>query len=619
MKNLFKYAKRNLPACEPSQWIRRLILAWLTAAAVEFLINPVDLSAIATLKTMSGLRMGAVAAVVLLACWGLSLAGVPAAAERWSVGGICGMLAAVSLVRSFTWPLLGACVLVLAMCVIYGLKGWNRDPEPEENREREKLFSWITVMAAAAFFLFVSIWTVCRIYSFSTPTYDFGIFAQMFHSMKTTGLPMTTLERDGPLSHFAVHVSPIYYLLLPFYALVPKPATLQVMQAAVLASGVIPLWKLGKCHGLKPWLRCVVCLALLVYPAYAGGTSYDIHENAFLTPLLFWLFYALQVKNGWLTGLFAVLTLFVKEDAAVYVAVVALWQLLKGILYPGKRWARSVGVLMLAGSVAYFLGVTGYLDSHGDGVMTYRYDNLIFDGSGSLLSVVKTVLLCPMKAVYECVDSEKLLFLSLTMLPLAGLPLLTRRYERLVLLIPYLLVNLMSDYQYQHDIFFQYAYGSTACLMYLALMNLSELKARTRMALAVAALGIGIGCFGAEVVPKAVTYPNNCMVYDAYYDGFRETLALVPEGASVASSTYYTTTLSNRDELYDVRYASREHILGCEYVVLGVKDSYSYKPFETKKGKGLDNLIAILEDAGYTLYVQLEGKLLIYQKTGSAG
>ena len=87
----------------------------------------------------------------------------------------------------------------------------------------------------------------------------------------------------------------------------------------------------------------------------------------------------------------------------------------------------------------------------------------------------------------------------------------------------------------------------------------------------------------------------------------------------MASSTYYTTTLSNRDELYDVRYASREHILGCEYVVLGVKDSYSYKPFETKKGKGLDNLIAILEDAGYTLYVQLEGKLLIYQKTGSAG
>ena len=74
------------------------------------------------------------------------------------------------------------------------------------------------------------------------PTFDFGIFSQMFHQMRTTGLPVTTVERDGPLSHFAVHVSPIYYLLLPFYCIYPKPVTLQVLQAAVLASAVIPLW-----------------------------------------------------------------------------------------------------------------------------------------------------------------------------------------------------------------------------------------------------------------------------------------------------------------------------------------------------------------------------------------
>lgn len=619
MKTHVKYVKQNMPAGELSRWIRRILLAWLTAAALEMIINPVDLGAIATLKEISGLRMVAVAVIVLLTCWGLSRAGVPAAAERWAITGICAILAAVSLLRSFTLPLLGACVLVLAMCAVYGYKGWNRDPVPEANTQRKKLFSAITAMAAVAFFLFISIWTVCRIYSFSTPTYDFGIFAQMFHSMRTTGLPMTTLERDGPLSHFAVHVSPIYYLLLPFYALVPKPATLQVMQAAVLASGVIPLWKLGRLHGLKPWQRCAFCLVLLVYPAYAGGTSYDIHENAFLTPLLLWLFYGLRVKSGWLTGLAALLTLFVKEDAAVYVAVVALWQLLKGIVYPQKQWERNAGILMLMGSVAYFLGVTGYLDSRGDGVMTYRYDNLIFDGSGSLLSVIKTVLLCPMKAVYECVDPEKLPFLAMTMLPLAGLPLITRRYERLVLLIPYLLVNLMSDYQYQHNIFFQYTFGSTACLVYLALMNLAELRGRTGIVLLAGALSIGIGCFAAEVVPKAATYPGYCITYDAYYDGFRETLAQVPDGASVASSTYYTTTLSNRAELYDIRYASRDHILSCEYVVLGVKDTYSYKPFEKKGEKGLENLIGILEDAGYTLYTQLEGKLLIYQRTGSVG
>ena len=52
-----------------------------------------------------------------------------------------------------------------------------------------------------------------------------------------TGLPVTTCERDRVLSHFAVHVSPIYYLFLPFYALFPSPVTLEVLQALLLAFG----------------------------------------------------------------------------------------------------------------------------------------------------------------------------------------------------------------------------------------------------------------------------------------------------------------------------------------------------------------------------------------------
>ena len=76
-----------------------------------------------------------------------------------------------------------------------------------------------------------------------------------------------------------------------------------------------------------------------------------------------------------------------------------------------------------------------------------------------------------MKVLYECVDPEKLQFLGLTMGPLLALPLVTRKYDRLILLIPYILVNLMSDYPYQHDIFFQYTFGSTACLAYLTVVN----------------------------------------------------------------------------------------------------------------------------------------------------
>ena len=286
---------------------------------------------------------------------------------------------------------------------------------------------------------------------------------------------------------------------------------------------------------------------LLLYPAYAGGASYDIHENAFLTPLILWLFYGIDRKNGAVTAAAALLTLMVKEDAAVYVAVIAVYLLLRSALTRDRQWGLTAGGLMLGAALIWFAVVTGYLSTSGDGVMTYRYNNFIFDGSGSLFAVIKAVLLCPAKAIFECVDAEKLAFIGLTVGALAFLPLLTRRYERLILLIPYLLVNLMSDYQYQHDIFFQYTYGATACLFYLAAVNLADWKAGTRQIAALgAALCVSAVCFCGQILPVALRYPSYCLTYSGYYDSLREVLDVVPDGASVAATTFYTTYLSQR-------------------------------------------------------------------------
>jgi len=454
--------------------------------------------------------------------------------------------------------------------------------------------------------------------TFSTPSYDFGLFSQMFHYMKTKGLPLTTLERDGLLSHFAVHVSPIYYLMLPFYCLFPKPETLQVLQAAVLASAVIPLWLIGKAKGLSGLQRMLLCAILLLLPAYAGGTSYDIHENCFLTPLILWLFYGIERKSIPITAVAAVLTLMVKEDAPVYVAVIALYLLVKALLR-GKNADRKellTGGALLAVSLVWFFAVTGYLAKSGDGVMTYRYNNFMYDGSSSLFTVIKAVIMHPMKTLFECVDKEKLSFIGFSFLPLLGLPLFTRRYERYFLLIPYVLVNLMSDYRYQHDIFFQYTFGANAFLIYLTAINLADLKIdKVRLAgFALAVLACGI-CFGKTVVPKAKTYPELSKTYAAYYAGIRNALDTIPEDASVAAPTFYTTYLSQRDILYDIRYCSKEHLLETEYVVLKVSSSGDYKNYATgKQNNGYENLVELLEANGYTRYSNYGEILVIYHK-----
>lgn len=54
----------------------------------------------------------------------------------------------------------------------------------------------------------------------------------------------------------------------------------------------------------------------------------------------------------------------------------------------------------------------------------------------------------------------------------------------------------------------------------------------------------------------------------AEYAQIGEFLSQIPEDAPVAATTFYTTPLSQREVLYDVRYCSQEHLLSTQYVVL---------------------------------------------------
>lgn len=609
-----------------SQGIRRLLLAWLSAVLIEIVLLPTALrnpAGLDGLAQMSLLRVLCVTTGIMLLLCCLSRFFQTEKAERCGIAVVFSALALLVLLSPYVFSvgMAVACVACLLILGFFCLRGWNSEPEaggcPESAGENSgKCWVWITAILTGMLFLLLCAWTVGRVYSFCAPAYDFGIFSQMFYYLKETGLPWTTLERDGLLSHFSVHVSPIYYLLLPFYCLIPVPAFLQVLQAAVMASAVIPLWKIGKQRGLCRMERMFLCALLLLYPAYAGGVAYDLHENCFLTPLILWLFYGIERrKTGWIM-IFAFLTLMVKEDAAVYVAVIALWMLVRGLLRPEQTPLREhlTALALLVVSCGWFLLVTGYLAQHGDGVMTYRYANFLYGESSSLLTVIKAVILHPMKVLYECTEAEKLSFLALTLLPVLGLPLLTRRYERYILLIPYMLINLMSDYLYQHNIFFQYTFGSCAFLLYLTVINLSDWKRGRKQTMAATCV-VSAALFVTSIFPLATVYPQKAIRNFSTYQGIRETLDVIPEEASVTAATFYTVHLSQREILYDLKYCSWEHLLASDYVVLQLSAKNDFRNYATHaQDDGYENLIFQLEANGYRLETTYENVLAIYKK-----
>ncbi len=569
---------------------RRAVLSWLAAVTLAFAMLPADarqLGGLTMLDHISPLFIGGVlvAVFILLSALPQFLKRDFAQAERAATAAVFAVLAVLSVLASPTLPFAILCALVAAAFAVYAVLGHDASPAPVvtdkpesgKSRKHERIYLVITVVITVAFIIFDSLWTVCRVKSFSTPTFDFGIFSQMFYHMKTTGLMNTTVERDGLLSHMSVHTSPIYYVLLPFYMIAPVPETLEVLQVLVVASAVIPLFLLCRLHGVNGPERCAICAAFLLYPALAGGTSYDIHENCFLAPMLLWLLYAIDKKSVPLISVSLILTLMIKEDAAVYAAVIALFVLVSALLQRDRRGIIT-GSVIFAVSVLSFLLASYYLTVHGDGTLTNdRYPNFLVGEASPLVTIIKTAILCPMKLAFECVDAKKLTFIAQTLLPTLALPFITRRWERFILLIPYLLVNLISDYQYMHDVFFQYVFGSAACLFYLLVVNLADIKTETiRVSAAFSAAVVSAALFSSVVFPRASSYISRTFEYKDYYDGVRAVLDTVPDDASVTATTFYSTYLSQREILHDVRYSSDENIFKTEYVVVNPTETRNF-------------------------------------------
>lgn len=612
---------QKLRPCKISDLIRHLFLAWLCSALLEYLYLPQplqDISGTAGIAQMSLLRLLITTGILTALLLGLSLRYNLDLAERWSIAGVFMLLSVAALVNTFTWGLFGFCILIFAVLVVYAIWGRQQEHPLTDTPKKSHWAFWVAVAVLAAFvFAVLCVWGIYRILTFSSPCFDFGIFSQMFHYMKETGLPLTTVERsEGLLSHFKVHISPVYYLMLPFYWLFPTPATLQILQAAIVVSGVIPLWLIGKQRGLSGLQCTLLCALLLFSSAVTGGVSYDMHENCFLLPFILWLFYAFDKRSFLLSLLFSLLTMTVKEDAPVYVAIAALYLIVRTAIDfdKSKRKELLIGTVMFALSLIWFFLATNYLATQGDGVMTYRYNSFIYDGSNSLLTVIKTIMLCPAKLLYECTKEEdRLLYIMQVLVPLLCLPLLTRKYARYLLLIPFLLINLMPTWKYQYNIYFQYNFGSSAFLLYAAALNLADIRLdKYRLITAITAAAVSLGFFCSLIIPNVSHYTALYSDNQTYYQSIHQVLDTIPEDASVTAYSFYIVPFSQRDILYDVRYCTKDQLLSTEYVVL--RSSATADLQNPLLGvQGFENVDTMLKENGYTEQLK-QGSLIIYHK-----
>ena len=524
----------------------------------------------------------------------------------------------------------GSYSVTFAMCGVVALTtflcGWAIRKEKESApKSEEKAKKCVLSPVVARILVIVSAvafggWMLYLILS-SYLSYTTGqnattaLYVQLLHSLRSGFSFDTTLEFGESVSHMAAHVSPIFLLYLPFYALIPSPVTLMVLQVGAVASAVIPLWLLGKEKGLSPTWRVLLCSLLCAFPAIWGGGAGMLHEYALLLPLLLWLFWALEKKKTVLVFVFAALTLAVGETCAIHLFTVALYHLIRNRKSTeadglSRKGERIKALILLGVSVVYFtvtmVVLTLVLEGMDMNTLVSRFENVTGPYATNISTLIREIVFNPALTLYQLLTEAKLHFALLLTLPIAFLPFFSKKKAGLVFLFPFLLLNLLANFIPHYSPDYPYAMGISACLFYLAAGGLAALSKREdggrrlkRLATLAVCFTLIIGGFRVADYGMFLSYASEGRGEVAAMD---ELMELVEEDASVSASARLLPHLANRAEVYRL-----SHKADSEYVVLDLRDEWS---LSGEKGYTVEHY----EKNGYAVVKLTEGVGAVLKK-----
>ena len=330
---------------------------------------------------------------------------------------------------------------------------------PPEPMSRSWTFWAATAMVSALaviFSVYFIIYTVTRNAAYLTHGEDLGIMDQvlwntihgnLLHQTICNNLTDTNCVSVQGFVRLAIHFEPILFPLSLLYLVVPGPNTLLVLQVLVVATGAFPAFWLARLRLRNDFAAVAIAAVYLLYPAQQNAIVSDFHAVAFTAAfLLFTLYFMYTRKTLWLF-VFAILSMACKEEIPLVIIMFALWSMVFQ-----RRW-RSGGALLLLSViwVGVYLFVTHIFSPVGHPLLESRYTYL---GSNPL-EMAKSVLFHPLSIIRDHVlEPNHFYYLRVLLSPAGYLPILAPWV--LVLALPTLALNLLSNYPNMYSGLFQY-------------------------------------------------------------------------------------------------------------------------------------------------------------------
>lgn len=185
---------------------------------------------------------------------------------------------------------------------------------------------------------------------------SFGDFGVIDHLIPNTATGKFMWSYACECNHFGVHPTPIMFFLYPFHRLFSSPLFLLFLHSLIIWSAGFPLLKLCEKYKLNRVVSFFILISLFINPFTSQVLSFNFHYEVFYIPVLLWLFYFLEKKNLIGTVLITIIGLSIKEDAAIYIGSIFVYQ---SIISKGKE--RAVNISLFALSLLVFIFNFKYL------------------------------------------------------------------------------------------------------------------------------------------------------------------------------------------------------------------------------------------------------------------
>jgi len=393
-------------------------------------------------------------------------------------------------------------------------------------------------------------------HSFHSNAYDLGLQQHVvWNTAHGRWFQYTYMVAFNPdlVNHLGDHVNLVLLPIAALYFFHDGPATLLVVQALAVASGMVPLFLIARRRIGSDGPALVLASLYLLHPALQAALLFDFHPIVLAAPLFLWAyFFAVVHRDGWLV-VATVLLLATQENAALVVALLGAL-----VAVEGRR--RAGAVLMVAG-VAWFVACySAILPALNPGVGSNafaRYRHL----GGSWSEVMTHVLLHPVEVAAGVLDASGRDYLGALLVPFGFVSLLAP--EILLCAASELALNLLSDFPAQRTIDHQYASVIVAVAALAAVVGAGRAaqlgSARLGLPREAIAWSLAAWALAACAVFQLRSY-GTIRALGPEYDGVyadseharlgREVLARIPAGAAVSARGTIAPHVSRRPHVY---------------------------------------------------------------------